>query len=98
MTKRIAMSVACLTILAASPAMAQTAAPAKEEQAKPKGQGTPQTHHCYKDGKLMADLTHKKCTAQGGEWKKDVGTKEAPKASPPSAPKGEPAPAPAPAK
>ncbi|HVP68464.1 MAG TPA: hypothetical protein VMT17_14510 [Anaeromyxobacteraceae bacterium] len=87
MTKRIALSALFLSILlAAPPAMAQAPAPAPSAQAKPKGQGTPQTHHCYVEGKLQADLTHKKCTAQGGTWKKDVGTKEAPAATAPPSP------------
>jgi hypothetical protein len=101
MPKRIALLLACATLLAAGPALAQTATPAPEKTekaAKPKGQGTPQTHHCYKDGKLFADMTHKHCTVEGGIWKKDVdakaeAAKPASKAEPKAEPKAEAAPA-----
>jgi hypothetical protein len=99
MLKRIALLLACATLLAAGPALAQTATPAPapekpEKAAKPKAQGTPQTHHCYKDGKLFADMTHKHCTVEGGIWKKDVEVKaEAAKAEPKAEPKAAAAPA-----
>ena len=98
MSNRIAAALACAALLFAAPAFAQTSPPAeKQEKAeKPKGHAPAQTHHCYKDGKLMADLTHKKCTAAGGQWKKDVPAKdEAAKPAPSAEPKAEPAPAPA---
>ncbi len=46
--------------------------------------GTPQNHHCWKDGASQPTLTHKQCTAAGGEWKKDAaaGAAAAPAASP----------------
>jgi len=53
---------------------------AKHEKAK--GHGTPQTHHCVKDGKVAPDLTNKKCVAAGGVWQRDA---EAPVAPPPVA-------------
>jgi len=50
----------------------QTEAPARNE-ATTKAKASPQTHHCFKDSKLMADKTHKGCTAAAGKWQKDVG-------------------------
>jgi hypothetical protein len=61
---------------------------------KHKGHGTPQTHHCVKDGKLLAGVPHKKCTAAGGAWQKAEAKPEAPRAEP----KVETPPAPAPVK
>ena len=34
--------------------------------------GTPQTHHCVKDGSPMPDKTRKQCAKEGGKWEKDV--------------------------
>jgi hypothetical protein len=98
MTKRIVTLLSALSFLAAAPALAQTApapttAPAPKAE-KPKGKPTPQTHHCYKDGTLVADKTHKQCTAAGGEWKKD---KDAAKGAAAKAPAADAAPAAVPA-
>lgn len=53
--------------------------------------GTPQNHHCMKDGAEQAGKTHKQCTKDGGKWEKMAGA-PADKAAPPPA-KAEPAPA-----
>ncbi len=88
MIKRIVMSLAAVSFLAAAPAFAQTEAPAPKEQATTKPKAPPQTHHCHKDGKLMADKTHKQCLSAGGKWLKDAGAakpesmKAEPKAEP----------------
>ena len=33
-------------------------------------EGTPQNHHCMKDGTEMADKTKKECKKEGGKWEK----------------------------
>jgi hypothetical protein len=76
------ISASALTLVLAAPALAKGG---------PKG-GTPQNHHCMKDGAEMAGKTHKQCTKEGGTWEKLAG--DAPKAPAP-APKAD-APAPAP--
>jgi len=40
-------------------------------QAHAKG-GTPQNHHCVKDGNTVPDKTKKECTKEGGKWEKDA--------------------------
>lgn len=52
-----------VTMLAASPAIAT--------QAHAKG-GTPQNHHCVKDGATVPDKTKKECAKEGGKWEKDA--------------------------
>jgi hypothetical protein len=32
--------------------------------------GTPQNHHCMKDGAELTGKTHKQCTKEGGKWEK----------------------------
>ncbi len=72
MMTRIAMTVAVVSLFAAAPAFAQGETPApKEQKAVKAAKGSPQTHHCYKDGKLLADVTKKKCAGEGGKWDKD---------------------------
>ena len=81
MMKRIALSLAAVFLLAAAPAFAQGEAPAPKEQKAVKSKsGTPQTHHCYKEGKLLAEKTRKQCASEGGKWDKDSAhaTKAAP--------------------
>ena len=34
--------------------------------------GTPQNHHCEKDGATVAGKTHKQCTKDGGKWVKNA--------------------------
>lgn len=34
--------------------------------------GTPQNHHCVKDGAPMPDKTKKQCKQEGGKWEKDA--------------------------
>jgi hypothetical protein len=34
--------------------------------------GTPQTHHCVKDGAALPDKTKKECKTAGGTWAKDA--------------------------
>ena len=40
--------------------------------AKGKGGGTPQNHHCMKDGAEVAGKTKKDCIKDGGKWEKDA--------------------------
>ena len=49
--------------------------------ASAQAKGTPQNHHCEKDGATVADKTRKECTKEGGKWQKD-----APTAAPAAAP------------
>jgi hypothetical protein len=65
--------------------------------------GTPQNHHCMKDGVEQAGKTHRQCTKDGGKWEKMAGqAAAAPAPAPaPAAKAAEPAkaePKPAPAK
>jgi hypothetical protein len=62
-----ALVVAMGTFLFASPALAKG------------GKGTPQNHHCMKDGAEMAGKTKKQCKTDGGTWEK----MEAPKTETP---------------
>jgi hypothetical protein len=95
MMKRIAMSLAAAALLAAAPALAAENAPKAQPRSmtKGKGTGTPQTHHCYKEGRLYTEKTHKQCTAEGGKWVKDGGGKEEAPAPPRGEPRADPAPA-----
>ncbi len=71
MIKRIVMSAAVATLLAATPAFAQTDSQApKLQEAKTKAAQTPQ---CLVDGKVVADKSQKQCIALGGKWQKDAG-------------------------
>jgi hypothetical protein len=60
--KTLIAAVAALSLFALAPAA---------RAASTKG-GSTQTHHCYKDGALQEGKTHKQCTADGGQWKKDT--------------------------
>ena len=53
-------------------------APMFVSSAQAKG-GTPQNHHCVKDGSPVPDKTRKQCVKEGGKWEKDTA---APNASP----------------
>lgn len=57
--------------------------------------GTPQNHHCVKDGADVPGKTHKECTKDGGKWEKDApkAAADAPKTDAPA--KAAPTPAPA---
>lgn len=55
--------VSVLSTLALGPAIAS--------QAYAKG-GTPQNHHCAKDGNTVPDKTKKECLKEGGKWEKDA--------------------------
>ena len=33
--------------------------------------GTPQNHHCVKDGTVLPGKTRKECKKEGGSWEKD---------------------------
>ena len=81
MKKLFAAAVVALSLLCLVP----TARAA--DKSAPKA-GTPQTHHCYIDGKLQEGKTHKQCSAAGGAWKKDVdnAAKTEPAAKPEPAP------------
>jgi hypothetical protein len=64
--------------------------------------GSPQTHHCEKDGKEVK-MTHKECTKAGGTWAKGApagegAAKDAPAKDAPAKDAPAPTPAPAPAK
>jgi hypothetical protein len=39
--------------------------------------GTPQNHHCMKDGAELTGKTHKECTKEGGKWAKMTAAKPA---------------------
>ena len=73
MIKRIVMSLAAVTFLAAAPAFAQTEAPVAKEQETAKVKALAQTRHCFMDDKLVADKTQKQCIAAGGKWQRDAG-------------------------
>jgi hypothetical protein len=34
--------------------------------------GTPQNHHCVKDGATLEGKTKKDCKKEGGKWEKDA--------------------------
>ena len=53
--------------------------------------GTPQNHHCMKDGAELTGKTHKQCTKEGGKWEKPAGE---PAAKPAAPVKADPKPAP----
>jgi hypothetical protein len=36
------------------------------------GKGTPQNHHCMKDGSELAGKTRKQCKKEGGTWEKNA--------------------------
>lgn len=36
------------------------------------GKGTPQNHHCMKDGAEVVGKTKKECTKDGGKWEKNA--------------------------
>ena len=71
-TTRIALTIALGFSLLALPAFAG---------------GTPQNHHCEKDGATIAGKTHKQCTKEGGKWVKNAApaaAAPAPAAAPPA--------------
>jgi hypothetical protein len=55
--------------------------------------GTPQNHHCMKDGSELTGKTRRQCKKEGGTWDKDA-AKPAPAAPPaaPAKPEAKPAP------
>lgn len=55
--------------------------------------GTPQNHHCVKDGGDLPGKTKKECKKEGGTWQKDAtATEGSDKAKPAPAPAKEEAP------
>lgn len=52
------------------------AAPMFASSAQAKG-GTPQNHHCVKDGSPLPDKTRKQCLKEGGKWEKDAAAPKA---------------------
>ena len=46
--------------------------------------GTPQNHHCMKDGAAMPDKTKKECKKAGGTWEKDAPAAKADDAAKPA--------------
>jgi hypothetical protein len=58
--KTLARSILCGTLLAGL----STTALAKS--------GTPQNHHCVKDGATLDGKTRKECKKDGGKWQKDA--------------------------